>query len=336
MNIFRIQLVLILLLSPLSLLAEMPVSIEVIKDASRAWGFVSGQKYSLNQVQKKYPDLKQNSVNAEKEFLAIFGDSLEEIERYMTQHLKQNWTVVKSEIKDNIDLSFQNQQYSRKDAAAFLKQVKDRAKGIGIETPSYETLLMFKPAYQKNPHEEFLHGFKYRYKSDGSGKAKGVRFHIDIPATWKAAEGDRPNIVQKFRNKNGHGMAHIMFMVRKISDNENDPEINVEIQSLLLDGNISEFVPDGYKLVSGGKLMLEGQPGYWLKLKASEKRLRYTIDMEMLTYSIFFKNFNIQIHGQIATSLNGEAVNDGDIKKYESLFDQVANSLVLQDVYSSR
>lgn len=37
-------------------------------------------------------------------------------------------------------------------------------------------------------------------------QAKGVNFTISYPNSWRAAEGERPNILQKFVSEGGHGL----------------------------------------------------------------------------------------------------------------------------------
>lgn len=50
-------------------------------------------------------------------------------------------------------------------------------------------------------------------------------------------------------------------------------------------------------------------------------------------YVIFYKNKMIQIQGQVMTSVNGKPMDRGGLRKYEKLFDLMANSFVIANLY---
>lgn len=54
------------------------------------------------------------------------------------------------------------------------------------------------------------------FRTQGHPKAKGVDFQVRYPASWRPAEGERPNIIQKFVSENGRGLESIMLVVKDI------------------------------------------------------------------------------------------------------------------------
>jgi hypothetical protein len=60
---------------------------------------------------------------------------------------------------------------------------------------------------------EYMDGQKTTYVGDGTGKCLGLKFTVRYPSSWKAADGNRPHIVQKFMNGNG---AMIIVMVKDL------------------------------------------------------------------------------------------------------------------------
>ena len=93
------------------------------------------------------------------------------------------------------------------------------------------------------------------------------------------------------------------------------------------------MIPNGSTYISSGRLSLENLPGFWVHFKMNISRVRSSVGGETIMYQIFYKNKIIQMYGGVWTSINGKEFKRGDLKKYESLFDLMANSLVIPDLY---
>jgi hypothetical protein len=316
-----------------ALQAEITLSRELVMDISRTWGYVLGQQARLDEISQKHPSLKGNVYMAEKEFELAFGSSINAIDSRMKKYAKDFWFKVTQQIKEqNRDL-IRNNPSNSNSANDFISMVTERSKGVGIDSPIYETLLMFKPGYQKYPIREFNDRHRYHFKSDGSGKAKGVKFHIQIPTSWKSKEAERPNIVRKFVSENGRGPATIMVLVLKAVEPHEAHLLEQDMVDIVESKRYHEFVPEGFTLIDGGKLTLEDLPGAWYTMNATIERMRSSVELESINYAVVYKNLMIQIQGQVATKINGEPTNNGGLKKYLPLFDQVVNSLVLRENY---
>lgn len=302
------------------------------KDIGKAYGFCLGQNYSLSEISKQYPSLSGLALIAEKEFSAAFKSSIEGMNTLMAKYAENEWKRIKKQLTNQIANSINIEQISETQARQFVELVRERAKG-NIDSPVIETLLLFKSGYENNPEREFLDGFKYKYSTNGVGKAKGVAFSIDSPKTWVAKEGNRPNIVQKFVSDNGRGLELLLILIIEVPLQPGEKITEKDVLEILNPKDIQDFMPDGGLYLNSGKLTLENLPGFWVHFKMDGARVRNTFGMEAIMYTIFYKNKMIQIQGQVMTSINGEPAKRGGLKKYEKLFDLMANSFVISNMY---
>ena len=195
--------------------ATIQLSNALAKDIGQTYGFWLGQNYLLNEIAKKYPSMSRLALIAEKEFSATFKSSIEGMDALMSKYAKTEWDKIKDQLTKRIANSINIDQITKSQARQFIDLVRQRAKG-NIESPIIETLLLFKSGYEEHPEREFLDGYKYKYKTNGAGKAKGVAFSIEAPKTWVAKEGNRPNIVQKFVSENGRGLELLLILIKEL------------------------------------------------------------------------------------------------------------------------
>lgn len=334
MRIIFHQFSIILLLSAFALnaYAEIMLSNALAKDIGQAYGFYLGQNYSLSEISKKYPSLSGLALIAEKEFSATFKSSIEGMDALMAKYAESEWKKIKKQLTNQIASSINIEKISEIQARQFVELVRKRAKG-NIDSPVIETLLLFKFGYENNPEREFLDGYKYKYSTNGVGKAKGVAFSIESPKTWVAKEGNRPNIAQKFVSENGRGLELLLILIKEMPLQPGEKITEKDISEILNPKDIQDFIPDGGVYLNSGKLTLENLPGFWVHFKMDGARVRNTVGMETIMYAIFYKNKMIQIQGGVMTSINGEPADRGGLKKYEKLFDLMANSFVIFNMY---
>ena len=332
-NAIRLILMLfVLIVSAQNVFAEIKLSNALAKDISQAYGFCLGQNYSLRGISKKYPSISGLALIAEKEFLATFKSSIEGIDALMTKYSKSEWNEIKKQLINQTVSSINIEQISKTQARQFVELVRERAKG-NIESPVIESLLLFKYGYEKIPELEFLDGYKSEYSTNGDGKEKGVEFSIEHPKTWVARKDKRPNIVQIFVSENGRGLESLLILIKEIPLPPGEKITENDVLEILNPKGIQYFISDGATYLDSGKLTLENLPGFWVHFKINTSRVRNTVNMEMIVYTIFYKNKMILIQGQVPTSINGEPADRGGLKKYEKLFDLMANSFVILNMY---
>ena len=330
--IFTITLFLSLSICTANAIAEIKLTNAIAKDIGQTYGFYLGQDYSLTEISKKYTSLSGLVFIAEKEFSANFKSSIESMDALMTKYAKEEWQKIKDALSKQVANSIDINKITETQARQFVNIVRQRAKG-DIDSPVIETLLLFKSGYGKRPEREFLDGYKHKYANNGVGKAKGVAFSIEAPKTWVAKEGNRPNIVQKFVSENGRGLELLLILIKEMPLQPGEKITENDVAEMLNPKDIKNFLPDGSVYIKSGKLTLENLPGFWVHCKMELSRLRNTVGMETIIYTVFYKNKMIQIQGQVMTSVDGKKSDRGGLDKYEKLFDLMANSFVLPNMY---
>ena len=124
-----------------------------------------------------------------------------------------------------------------------------------------------------------------------------------------------------------------MIIIKNIPIGSGEKVSRNDVAELLKLDNIGGSIPSDAVILGKGELTLEGLPGYWAKYRAKITRVRLSMEMEAMMYVVFYKNKMIMIQGSNMLSVSGEKVPNGGISKYERLFDMVANSFVIEDLY---
>jgi len=297
----------------------------MLLEISRTYGYYQGQKQTLQKIKEKYPSLNYQVDRVQKEFDLVFNNPVRNIDKLFGD--TKGWR----EVKEKLNREIQQQKlpnFSYEDGVNFIEEVKQRTKGK-IESPVLETLLMLNPNYEKNPEQEFYDGFKKKFKSHKSSKAKGVDFSINIPMSWLSKEAHRPNIVQKFIAQNGHSPDMIMLLVKNIPNGE---EVSKkEIKSIVNKRDMKLFLPSNAMLKEFGYIEIEGLSGYWQQYAISMQRVTQIISMETLVYTLFYQDKMIQIQCSVGDFENKSL--DQKMKRFKPLFKAVANSFVLNELY---
>jgi len=321
------SLISIILLAPQDgLTAEMTGALA--NDIARTYGFYLGQKYRLEKIEETHPKLSSRAKKAQGEFDIAFHGSIKNLDLAMYEIGKQ-WDDIKKTLEDRTQSAIDGNTMSEKQAETFILEVEGRAKGK-IESPIIETLLMYKPSYAKNPVSEFIEGYQKRYEADGKGKAKGVKFHIDYPKSWLAKEGNRPNIVKKFKSENGHGFETVMIIIKKIPSEAGGVISEEEINEMATPAELKKLLPPNSSFISGGLCRIDNRPGFYQRFTTNERQMTYDFVEEAIIYTIFCLDRMIQIQGMVI-GVRNEAV-DVRIRfeRYKPLFVQIANSLVIK------
>ena len=312
------------------------LSKNLIMDMSRTYGYNMGQTYVLDAIEKKYPSLKTQVFQVKHEFDLKYSKSIKEIELNLSKNMSEKqWNDYKSNFEKEMQKQFNYDNITQDEALNFMEEVKSRTKG-NIESPVIETLLTFNEAYQKNPISELNDGFFQRYNSKDNPKAKGVDFTVKVPKSWKSQEANRPNIVRKFTSNNGYiiedtFMESIMLLVY---------DLPIEVNSLTQQdvNDVCNDLPENAVLRECKKTNLENLPVIIQRTKLNVTRLENSMSMEVIQYNVYFKNKLIMIQGQVGTLNNkvSEKTLLARFEKYKPIFNYVANSLVVNDLYTKK
>ncbi len=243
-----------------------------VKGLSQAYGFIIGQEHTLDRVSREYPDLAPSALLARARFASTFPDIQSRLEAELRSALgPENFGQLSKKTAGTLREAANRQAVTPDVAAAFLDQVEARARGE-IESPVLESLLAVK--YKDNPAREYSDGFRQRFDTDGTGKARGIRLSLRLPRSWAAREGERPHIVKKWTTEGGTGREILMLDIRDADGYDRDKR---EIERFLRSGEVRQVVPQGGVLIASGPFTVEGRPGYWVDMKLTEERVGVTV-----------------------------------------------------------
>lgn len=123
--------------------------------------------------------------------------------------------------------------------------------------------------YSRNPGAEFADGFRQRFRTDGMGKAQGIRLGLQLPRSWLAKDGERPHIVQKWTSEGGTGNSMVLLDIR---DAEGYNPSRSAMEKFVKSGEARDVVPEGGKVHDSGNITLENRTGYWVDMSVKLER----------------------------------------------------------------
>jgi hypothetical protein len=296
---------------------------------SKAYGFILGQDYQLSRIEKAYPAARVEVEMTRMAFGAGFPNIRIKIERELSSALGEaGLKQLRNETQRKIVDFLSQQPMTSETAKQFLDQVQARAKGNEIEPDVLNYLLAVK--YTDNNAGEFTDGFRQRYRTDGSGKSQGLRFHLQLPRSWLAVEGERPHVVKKWVSEGGTGLANIMLLIQ---DTGGETPNRAEVDQFVQSGEIRTIVPDGGTYIDGGALSMEKSAGYWLEMATPQERAGRKMYSHGYMYLLFFQGKAISLICATGGAENEETKVSNASAKLKPLCQQVMNSVVLDQAY---
>ena len=297
---------------------------------SEAYGYLKGQNYSLEIIKKKYPELDLSVYRVQKLFNSTFSSCEEKIIDYLKDlYGEEGFKEFEKKFNSELNNIIGKLDYSKEVSIDFLIEVEDRAKGV-ISSPVLETLLSFK--YSDYPQFEYTDGFVNVFKTKGHPKSKGTDWQIKVPKSWKKAEADRPNIIQKFISDYGDGSQNIMISVHELDYSEEISLTKEEINAFFNENEIKNKLPEGAKFISFSKTIIEDNIVGVFEMEKIFERLDVKMKIRMIQYSFIIKNKMYSLEGMVSSKdINKDL--SLDMKKYLPLFKLVANSIVINSNY---
>jgi hypothetical protein len=249
---------------------------------SEAYGYITGQEYSLNLIKEEFPQFEMNILKAQLSFNSTFGKSKEGMKKYLAEYLGQNeFTDYEDKLISEIKKMISNQSLTEEIALNFISEVESRAKG-NIASTVLETILSFQ--FFDIPQDELTSGFTTTFKTKGHLKSKNTDWQIKVPKSWKAEEADRPNIIQKFTSDYGSGNQSIMLMVKEMPLPEGYKITKEEINVIFTEKEMKDMVPDGGKFISFTKMTLDNNIGGMMEYEQTMERLELIFKVRMVQF----------------------------------------------------
>ena len=185
----------------------------------------------------------------------------------------------------------------------------------------------------ENPAREFLDGWKRTFESKGHPKAKGANFSFAYPSSWVAAEGDRPNILQKFRS-GGYGL-QMATIVTKDLPIEIGTELSEQEQLEMFSPELlREWVPPNTTLIDVQTTRIDGNPAGILEYMMTAERAGMTYVIHTWAISFLCDNTLVQIQFSVGRLPGSETDMARRMEASKPLFKLMASSVVLPDKWT--
>lgn len=298
------------------------------KILSQAFGYISGQQFTLDKIKKEYPSLELDVTRCALEFNLAFEKANENIISELKKLLGSEYNKFESEMLAQLKSMLSQQNITEDLAINFIDQVRQRAKG-NIESPVLETLLTYQ--FISYPAKEFSLGYINSYTTKGHPKTKGVTINAKLPLSWKQKEGDRPNIIQKFVSENGKGQEMILFMVNDLGLPSDYIVTKDELNDFFTESELKQMIPEGSDFISAKRITLDRHIGGQLIFKTTQERLDFSLTMQFIYFVTIYEGKMVILQCSVSAE-EGEKLKDR-FNLFLPLFRQVANSLILMDQY---
>ncbi len=303
------------------------------KQLSQAYGFVVVQRALLELIESKFPDLAKETKEAWFAFeSSAFGESVKGLEVELAKELGDRLPEFKEELRSQMDDLLPNQSLSSEQATAFLAEVTARSKGQLPETIR-STLLSVHPRYSENPALELAEGWKQTFQTKDHPKAKGVDFSVSVPASWSRGEGYRPNIIQVFRSRNGHGPIVCTLLVKTLPLPAGYKLTKSESKDLFQPGALNHLIPEGSTFIEGKEIVLEGAPAGMIVWDTTAQRLDVTLTMRVTLFVTVCESSMIFLQFGTPEMPDAEEPLDELQARFLPTYMATANTLVLNDLY---
>lgn len=300
------------------------------KRVSEAYGYLTGQDYSLDLIKKEFPHFEMNILKAQMSFNSTFGESKERMKKYLTEYLGQNeFKEYEDTLISEMKKLLGNQKITEEIATNFISEVETRAKG-NIASPIIETLLSFQ--FYDRPQDEITTGFTTTFKTKGHLKSKNTDWQIKVPKSWKAEEADRPNIIQKFTSDYGSGNQTIMLMIKEMPLPEDYKITKEELNDFFTEKAMKDIVPEGGKFISFTKMTFDNNIGGMIEFEQTMDRMDFKMKIRMVQFMFVRGNKMYVLQGTVGSEKTNTDLSL-EMKKYLPVYKLVANTIVINDQY---
>ncbi len=177
---------------------------------------------------------------------------------------------------------------------------------------------------------EFANGFRQRYRSDGSGKAQGLRLRMQLPRSWSGSDGGRPHLVRKWTSEGGAGNAAILLDIR---DAQGFSPSAADIDAFVARGGARELAGDDGEVVDASAFALDNLPGVSAVLRTPPQRNGPRFVSWAQVYRIYFRGKALSLVCMNVGSEGESAQVEQGFRRLQPLCRQVVHSLMLEQLY---
>jgi hypothetical protein len=190
-------------------------------------------------------------------------------------------------------------------------------------------------AQSADPAREFLDGNRRTFSTKDHPKAKGINLAIAYPGSWAAAEGERPNIVQKFVSHGGRGLESAMIITKDLPLPAGTILTKEDMRDMFTVSELRGMLPDGAIFVGAQSTEIEGVPAATLEYVTRAERAGVEIQIHAWMLSFISGKTLVQLQFGVAGSTETENDVFRRMAAFKPLFILMANSIVLPDEWPS-
>jgi len=178
----------------------------------------------------------------------------------------------------------------------------------------------------------------HEYSTQGHPKAKGLTVTLQYPTGWQRAEGERPNVVQKFSEQRSDGLSRMALLLIKYLPKEiaDIPEADLygELSSMDdLAQELRDMFPPGARILSAVVTKYDGAPGLLCVYVMQGERAGFQLEMHVVQHTVFHGG-KILLLECSAGGLAGSTAITSLFQESRDLFTLMGNSIVLQDKWA--
>lgn len=163
-----------------------------------------------------------------------------------------------------------------------------------------------------------------RFDTKDHPKALGVHFALEYPEDWVASEGDRPHIVQKFRQR--EGMNFITIIVRSFAEVTQGVLTDSDRRTLICPP--LDCLPDGAKRLSLTATKIDGEPAEMDEITEYGERAGTRFFMHSLSFRFIQGTTIVEVRCSVGGPAGSEREVSDRMTACRPLFLSVATSIV--------
>jgi len=172
------------------------------------------------------------------------------------------------------------------------------------------------------------------YNLKSHSKAYGLDVSLNYPKSWRAEEGVRPHIVQKFTGETVGGILPGCMIIVQDLPAWASLFLKGEIGAEVLSESLREIIPPNATYLDGGKTQIDGEPGAWLKYHYQGERAGMRADMYSLMYILFYNGKMLAIQCSVGGITDDKEIMEDAFASYLPLFQTIGNSVVIHDKWT--
>ena len=182
---------------------------------SAAYGFLFAQKETLDEIERKFPELKDEVLMARMKFDASYSDALGKTEKKFIDLFpgnKSDIEKVMEDLRSFVIKRSKEQNLSKEASIEFLIKTGERSKG-NIESENAKRYI-HSVIFDGNPELELLK-HSVVYDTTGNPKAKGLDVLVKMPFSWNSSDSNFPNTLRTWVYAGGQAEGWNTLEIRK-------------------------------------------------------------------------------------------------------------------------